>query len=129
MHYNISFLRMQSVLTVVCSILFASRGYPGAHTIPRSLRYAAKRLYELCPKSFLTRRNRRTRIHGRFLLASASMLGISALHSTILQSLSSSAIRFRGIVCAPGTRGLRTTANNLWSIHLRSTCNNAILRI
>ena len=65
---------MQSVLTIVCSILFASRGYPGAHTIPRSLRYAAKRLYELCPKSFLTRRNRRNSPSmARFLLASASM--------------------------------------------------------
>ena len=74
MHYNISFLRMQSVLTVVCSILFASRGYPVAHTLPRSLRYAAKRLYELCPKSFLTRRNRRNSPSmARFLLASASM--------------------------------------------------------
>ena len=65
---------MQSVLTVICSTLFASRGYPGAHTIPRSLRYAAKRLYELCPKSFLTRRNRRNSPSmARFLLASASM--------------------------------------------------------
>ena len=65
---------MQSVLTVVCSTLFASRGYHGAHTIPRSLRYAAKRLYELCPKSFLTRRNRRNSPSmARFLLASASM--------------------------------------------------------
>ena len=65
---------MQSVLTVICSTLFASRRYPGAHTIPRSLRYAAKRLYELCPKSFFTRRNRRNSPSmARFLLASASM--------------------------------------------------------
>ncbi len=86
------------------------RASGSAHALPRLLRYAAKRLYELClgvvlcltKPAFMRRPWRITpcpAVHGRAFLF---FLGI------ILQSLSSFAIRLLGSACAlPDARRLR----------------------